>query len=201
MKLEVVREVGGYSHIPIMYQNAIPLIMIIWYSTQVPIPNRWLCPIVLVANRYTAYVILTTYLCFIMLNVLVLQLMNKSCMQGVSQLTIFTDVPSSLSVHRNHEFLVNTFSAQFVWNNKIILPACVVEILPTDVKVILPARFRVKTCFQVNVVLKCIDAFATLDRVNDKATFEWVSKSATHVWVNTYDQVNLASEWANMFIG
>jgi len=121
-------------------------------------------------------------------------------MQAVSQLvTISMDVPVGLSLCQNHEFLVNTFSAQFGLNNKVILPVCVVETLPTDVEVILPARFRVKTCFQVNAVLKCIDAFATLDRVNDKAAFKWVSKSATHVWVNTYNQVNLASEWANMF--
>jgi len=115
-------------------------------------------------------------------------------MQAVSQLvTISMDVPVGLSLCQNHEFLVNTFSAQFVLNTKVILPACVVETLPTDVEVILPARF------QVNAVLKCNDAFATLEQVNDDVAFEWVNKSAILVWVNAYVQVNLASEWVNMF--
>ena len=121
-------------------------------------------------------------------------------MQVVSQLaTIYVDSPVSLFTPQNHKSLVNMSFGQFVTNDEVILPVCVGETFPTSVQVMLPARFRVNTCFQVNAALKWVNLFVTLDRVNKSATLDWVNKSATHTWVNTCVQVNDALKWVNLF--
>ena len=164
-----------------------------------PIPNWRLCLKVLIVKCYVVYVILVVFLCFMILNVLVLQLMNRPCMQIVPQLiTTYMHVRANLFVRWNHEFLMNILSAQLVTDNKVIPPTHVIETLPSSVEVILPTRFRVKTCFQVDAALNWVNMFPTLDRVNCNAAFEWLNKSSP-VWVDTYVQVNLASEWVNMF--
>ena len=133
------------------------------------------------------------------LNVLVLQLMNRPCKQTVPQLiTIDMDVHANLFVRWNHEFLMNIPSAQLVTDNKVIPPTHVIETLPSSVEVILPTCFWVKTCFQVDAALNWVNMFATLDWVNCNVAFEWLNKSSP-VWVDIYVQVNLASEWVNVF--
>src|SRR6267154_4806969 len=183
------------------YQNAIALTIIIWYFTMIlPIPNRRLCQNVLVVRRYNAYVILMVHLWFIMLSVLVLQQMNKPCIQVMSQLaTICVDVHVSFFMPHNREFFMNSSSALFIMHDEVTLPTNVAVTLLTGVSAILPTHFWVKTCFQVNAFLECDNTFTALDRVNYNTAFEWVNKSTTCVCVYSYFRKNIASEWVNMF--
>ena len=66
----------------------------------------------------------------------------------------YMNVNFILFIHCNHEYLVHITSAQFVTENKVILPSSIVGLLPNDDEVTLPTHFWVKACFQVNTMLE-----------------------------------------------